>query len=323
MIPTYDGGATIEQTLGSVLQQDPGTAAMQIEVVDDGSPRRDVQALVRSVAGDRVVYFQQQRNVGHVANFNTCIARARVRLVHLLHDDDLVRPGFYAAMQRPFLDRPEIGAAFCRNAYIDDVGAVIGASPLQREKAGVWDDALRMITAHQPIQTPVVVVRRSVCASARRVRQPDALLRRSLGDVGSDRGAPFRGCEPRTLAEYRVREASLTSRSLERADKIRDLQRSIEIYRAYLPDAEQAEIARRARQLAALWGCSQTRRLVRARRVTAAVRQALAVLRCSTSPKVVRKLAAVMITSTARELRRAVGQAHPPEILRKYGGIAD
>jgi glycosyltransferase involved in cell wall biosynthesis len=323
MIPTYDGGATIEQTLGSVLQQDPGTAAMQIEVVDDGSPRRDVQALVRSVAGDRVVYFQQQRNVGHVANFNTCIARARVRLVHLLHDDDLVRPGFYAAMQRPFLDRPEIGAAFCRNAYIDDVGAVIGASPLQREKAGVWDDALRMITAHQPIQTPVVVVRRSVCEA---LGGFDSRMR----FCGEDWEMWVRiaahhsvACEPRTLAEYRVREASLTARSLERADNIRDLQRSIEIYRAYLPDAEQAEIARRARQLAALWGCSQTRRLVRARRVTAAVRQALAVLRCSTSPKVVRKLAAVMITSTARELRRAVGQAHPPEILRKYGGIAD
>ena len=38
MIPTYNPRADyLEETLRSVLQQDPGPEQMQIEVVDDGS----------------------------------------------------------------------------------------------------------------------------------------------------------------------------------------------------------------------------------------------------------------------------------------------
>jgi SAM-dependent methyltransferase len=45
------------------------------------------------------------------------------------------------------------------------------------------------------------------------------------------------------------------------------LETSIEIYRDYLPPDEAAVIVRSARELVALWACSQTRRLIRARRV--------------------------------------------------------
>jgi len=39
MIPTYNARADyLEETLTSVLQQDPGSEQMQIEVIDDHSP---------------------------------------------------------------------------------------------------------------------------------------------------------------------------------------------------------------------------------------------------------------------------------------------
>jgi len=45
MIPTYNPRADyLEETLHSVLQQNPGPKQMQIEVVDDCSPGMDVVA---------------------------------------------------------------------------------------------------------------------------------------------------------------------------------------------------------------------------------------------------------------------------------------
>ena len=55
MIPTYKARADyLEETLRSVLQQDPGPGQMQIEVVDDCSPGGAPVELVRRVAGDRL-----------------------------------------------------------------------------------------------------------------------------------------------------------------------------------------------------------------------------------------------------------------------------
>ena len=49
MIPTYDCAKYLPQTLHSVLEQDPGSGQMQIEVVDDASTDRP-EDVVRSIA---------------------------------------------------------------------------------------------------------------------------------------------------------------------------------------------------------------------------------------------------------------------------------
>src|SRR4051812_35395473 len=85
MIPTYHCAQYLRKTLGYVLEQDPGPELMQIEVVDDHSTRDDPEAVVRSMAGDRVTFYRQPQNVGHTRNFNSCLQRARGQLVHLLH----------------------------------------------------------------------------------------------------------------------------------------------------------------------------------------------------------------------------------------------
>ena len=92
---------------------------MQIEVVDDASTD-DPQAVVEELGRGRVGFHRQPANVGHTANFNTCLERARGELVHLLHGDDSVRPGFYTTMERPFREDPDIGAAFCRYIAMDE-----------------------------------------------------------------------------------------------------------------------------------------------------------------------------------------------------------
>jgi glycosyltransferase involved in cell wall biosynthesis len=88
MIPVYNCYNTIGETIASVLEQDPGKEIMQIEVVDDGSTDGNVQELVERLGRGRIEYFRKDYNQGSLANFETCINRARGKLVHLLHGDD-------------------------------------------------------------------------------------------------------------------------------------------------------------------------------------------------------------------------------------------
>src|SRR6185312_12564342 len=114
----------------SVLDQDPGVDQMQVEVVDDASSDDPESVGGRYV--DRVTFHRQPENAGHAANLNTCLARARGQLVHVLHGDDAVRPGFYETLGSAF-DDPTIGAAFCRFIAIDDAGRWTTIAPLESD----------------------------------------------------------------------------------------------------------------------------------------------------------------------------------------------
>jgi len=161
MIPTHDCAPYLRETLASVLAQDPGAELMQIEVVDDASSDRP-EAVVEELGAGRVGFFRQPRNVGHVANFNTCLQRSRGRVVHLLHGDDCVRVGFYAAMGRLLEAEPTAGAAFCRYIAIDEQGHWSSIAALEQRAAGLIPDWLEKIAVGQRLQTPCMVVRRDV-----------------------------------------------------------------------------------------------------------------------------------------------------------------
>jgi len=71
MIPCYNPRPDyLEQTLRSVLQQDPGTSEMQIEIIDDCSPDGAATELVRKVAGDRVSVHREEENLGLAGIWN-------------------------------------------------------------------------------------------------------------------------------------------------------------------------------------------------------------------------------------------------------------
>src|SRR5262249_43670150 len=122
MMPTYNCSEHFELALRSVLDQDPGADRMQIGVIDDCSTNGRAEEIVGRLAPGRVGFHRQSQNVGLCRNWNTCLRRSRGHWVHLLHQDDLVMPGFYETLDRSIGDRPEVGAAFCRHAYINDHG---------------------------------------------------------------------------------------------------------------------------------------------------------------------------------------------------------
>jgi glycosyltransferase involved in cell wall biosynthesis len=129
MIPTYNCAGYLEQTLASLVDQ--GVDQAQVEVVDDCSTEDDPEDVVQRCGRGWVGFSRQPRNLGLVGNFNSCIGRAERKWVHLLHGDDVVLPGAYAAFAE-LLDRhPDSGVAFGRSVMIDE--------------AGVWDGLTKVL----------------------------------------------------------------------------------------------------------------------------------------------------------------------------------
>jgi glycosyltransferase involved in cell wall biosynthesis len=245
MIPTYNCAGYLEQTLRSVLDQDPGPGTMQIEVVDDCSRKDDPAAIVEALGRGRVGFHRQPENLGVVGNLNACLVRSRGRLVHLLHGDDFVLSGFYDAMTRIFREQPGLGAAFCRHVYVDADGRRVDVAPPEPPRSGVLVDAMRFLGAEQRVMTPAIVV-------PRRVYQAIGGFDRRLLCAEdwemwmriASRFPVYYEQEP--LACYRLHDDSNTGRNVRSGRDLEHTRRAIHLFARYAPPPVGREIRRTA-----------------------------------------------------------------------------
>jgi glycosyltransferase involved in cell wall biosynthesis len=304
MIPTYNCAGYLRETLAGVLAQDPGEALMQIEVVDDCSTRDDPEAVVAQLGCGRVGFYRQPHNVGHVANFNTCLQRARGELVHLLHGDDGVRDGFYRTMQRAFDENPRIGNAFCRHIIMDEYGHWQTISPLERLESGPLSNWLEEIAVGQRLQAPSMVVRRDVYE---RLGGFD----RRLHFYGEDwemwvRIAAFYPVwyETMPLAVYRIHKVSLSGRSQRTGENMQDLRRAIEINENCLPRTRAVDLSRQARENCALAAIRRASRM-EMDDLLVALAQVREAFRCGHSLRVIGAAISLFVLSAWRAIRLA------------------
>jgi glycosyltransferase involved in cell wall biosynthesis len=244
MIPTYNCITYLQETLESVLIQDPGIDIMQIVVVDDCSTDGDVSALVQAIGKGRIEYIQQAKNVGSLRNFETCLNRSLGQWVHILHGDDWVAPGFYAEIAFLFGKHPEAGAAFTSNAnfFISAEGKdeVMPRSPVI-EEAGIIKNFLLLIASFPRLETPSIVVKRSV------YEQLGGFFAVHYGEdwemwtrIASHFPVAY---SPKCLAYYRyLNNTSITNRSIKDGQNIRDILKVIGIIQTYLPPEHRKEL---------------------------------------------------------------------------------
>ena len=232
MIPTYNPRADyLEETLHSVLQQAPGPEQMQIEVVDDGSLDNTASEVIRRVGAGRVAFHAEPQNRGLAATWNRCIERARGHWVHILHQDDLILPGFYDHLRKG-AEQSDAGAIFCRYAVASSNGDWVSVSELHRESPGLLDDWHARISVQQLIQCPAIAVRRLVYEQLGgflpQLRYtPDWEMWQR---VASQFSFWF---EPSVLACYRVHPDSATSRIRLDAADVREVREVIDLTTAY------------------------------------------------------------------------------------------
>ena len=305
MIPTYHCARYLRQTLESVLAQDPRPDSMQIEVVDDCSTLDDPEGVVKEIGQGRVTFYRQPQNVGHTKNFETCLRRARGNVIHLLHGDDYVLDGFYQKMQNAFESQPEIGAAFCRQILIDDLGNQLNSSPLEQATSGIPNDWLERLAEEQRIMTPSIVVRRDVYE---RLGGFDSRLICSEDwemwvRVASQYPIWY---EVEPLAVYRMHSASNTGRHIRNGDDVRYNRMAIEIFKRYLPKEIANQVTKKARETYALSALETAYAMAMNRDVSAIFSQIREALRLSPSLKVIRKTVGFLLRSGSTEIRRMI-----------------
>jgi glycosyltransferase involved in cell wall biosynthesis len=286
MIPTYNCANYLRETLESVLVQDLGPDVMQIEVVDDYSTQDDPKAVVEEIGGDRVTFHRQPQNVGHTKNFQTCLERAKGQLVHLLHGDDCVLPGFYQRIQRIFELNPEVGAVFCRHIYMDEKGQWQSVSPQEQPVSGILPNWIEQIAVRQRIQTPSMVVRREVYEN--------------LG--GFDRRLSWTedwemwvriaahypvAYEVEPLALYRQHCNSSSGRKARTGEDIKDLRKAIHIFKTYLPADRAKELSSKALDNYAEYALNTALHFTSKGDTEAALSQIKEALKCNASSKVI------------------------------------
>jgi glycosyltransferase involved in cell wall biosynthesis len=256
MIPTYNCSNYLAEAIESVLLQDMGPEAMQIEVIDDHSIDADVKTLVEKVGLGRVGYYRQAENVGSLRNFETCINRAQGQYIHLLHGDDRIKKGYYNTLNAVFEQFPEAGAAFTAWENIDSSGAFSHRSQLEAKKTCILENWLYKLAEHPRLQYVAITVKREVY---------EALGSFYLAHYGEDwemwariaKHYPTAYC-PEFLAEYRQHQNSITWRSYQTGQNVKDIGRVTTQITSYLPVKDQQKMLRNAQKNYVYWVLNET-----------------------------------------------------------------
>jgi len=309
MIPTYNRTKYLEETLRSVLEQDPGPEQMQIEVIDNCSTEGESEAIVQEVGKGRIDFYRQPYNVGMTGNWNTCINRARGHWVHILHDDDAVRPGFYSHLQAALEKNPSVGAAFCRYISMDWQSHWQSISFLAMQTSGILSDGIELLSPGV-IQCPAVVVKRSTyeklggfCLEFQYMPDLEMWMRIALHS--------FFWYEPLPLACYRTQATdSGTTAFFKTNVVITDVYRLLGVLNSYILPEIADKILRQTRQKMRIFSISIIRHNINnTGDLNAAMLQIQELLRCDPSLKVIKGIVASctgIVRSKLSQMKRRV-----------------
>jgi glycosyltransferase involved in cell wall biosynthesis len=259
MIPAYNCSVFLPDAIQSVLEQDPGPDLMQIEVVDDCSTDTDVETLVNKIGKGRVRYFRQEKNVGSLRNFETCINRAKGKYIHLLHGDDRVKTGYYKHIEALFTKYPDAGAAFCAWNNIDEENYIFRRSDIEVGRPDLLVNWLPKLAEHTRIQYVAMAVKREA------YEKLGSFYGVTYGEdwemwarVARDYPIAY---TPEILAEYREHKSSISSNSFLSGKNVQDISKVITTISGYLPQKEQKENLRLAHQNYIHWAFQHTKYL--------------------------------------------------------------
>ena len=246
VIPTFEPQSFLLEALKSVLDQDLGDERIQVVIVDDGSKRTDVRELLTRVQDAKRLELREHADtLGLAGNWNRAIGYARGEFIHILHQDDVIAPGFYRALIDGLRRSPNIGMGFCRHSFIDENGRANRISHRERWRAGVLRNWLERISERQRLQCPAAIVRRAAYEAVGGFRSD---LRYALDwEMWVRIAARYEvWYEPTVLAYYRRHLGAETSRLQAANSTAADTLRAIEAIAQHLPAARRSHLQERA-----------------------------------------------------------------------------
>lgn len=278
MIPVYNCADYLARALPEVVAQLADRDDAEVIVVDDASTDGPAEVVDR-LGRDRVRYERNERNLGAINTFNRCLELASGELVHLLHGDDAVLPGFYAAMERALAD-PQVVAAVCRAVDINADDTTRHTTRSYRKGTGVWTDALESLAVSNRVRAPGIVVRRTAYErlGGYRTDLPHAADWEMWTRLAAHGSVVF---VDEVLACYRKHDASDSSARVRTGANIRERVAAISVVGRYVAPHRRGRTTRRALAYTIVFAGRTALSLMKAGEWSAAGRQAWEAARCA------------------------------------------
>ncbi len=128
VIPSFNQGQFIEQTIQSVLEQD--YPALELIVVDGGSTDRSIEVIQRYA--DRLAWWVSEPDSGQAEAINKGMQHTSGEIMAWLNSDDMLMPGSLHRVAQHFSESPKTDVVYGHRIMVDQEGLDIGRWVLPR-----------------------------------------------------------------------------------------------------------------------------------------------------------------------------------------------
>ena len=209
IVPVRNGAAYIGKALESVLSQT--FADFELVVSDNGSTDGTREVVAKYLGDARVRLVRQAQDYDMIGHFNKCLDMLDSEYHMLLcHDDYLYAPTALAKAHAALEGHPEVHAAYCDLAYVDERDALIRVRKFGRHGIVDSDEVARaaVVKTRNLFGIPLLVRTRAL-AGARYDRALPYAADLDLSIAISRHGAFFHLGEPLIANRYHGGNATL------------------------------------------------------------------------------------------------------------------
>jgi glycosyltransferase involved in cell wall biosynthesis len=123
VVPAYNAERFLGEALASVCAQ--SHSAIEVIVCDDASADA-TPTIAKATGDDRVRYLRNDQTLGGYGAMNRGVRESRGEYVAIYHADDVYDPRIVERELAFLAARPEVGAVFCLDRFIDEAGREYG-----------------------------------------------------------------------------------------------------------------------------------------------------------------------------------------------------
>jgi glycosyltransferase involved in cell wall biosynthesis len=118
-IPVYNGARYIRDCIDSILSQ--SFKNFELVIVNDSSSDES-EAIIHSYHDPRIKYFENERNLGLVGNWNKCLEYSSGEFVCIFHQDDVMVPNNLEKKASLLDSEKQVGLVYSDTCIINDEG---------------------------------------------------------------------------------------------------------------------------------------------------------------------------------------------------------
>lgn len=107
LIPTYNGGEILGETLRSIFSQDFSNYEI---IINDDCSTDNTEEVAKSFGDPRMKFFKNEKNLGYPGNLEEARKKATGDIIYLMGQDDILASGALQNTFEVFKNNPEVGA---------------------------------------------------------------------------------------------------------------------------------------------------------------------------------------------------------------------